>query len=479
MKITFLVPPVLIGRRPTERVAGCTYTLYPVPNIYELTVAATLEKNGFDVAYVESVLDKWNQIDFIEYLKKDDSDIYFIWTVNLGMKNDLKACSMIRLFKKEIPIIFMGPGPTYFISDFIIDKNTYVIRGEPEYTALELIKTLNNNGDISKIKGLSFKINGKVIHTHPRELIANLDDLPFPARHLLNIDKYFNPKLVLTPYTAVFTARNCPYRCIYCVPSSLSFARELEYKRFNNEKKPSVRMRSVKNVAEELYLLKKQGYKTISFQDDTFILDERRAIEICEILRKTGFIWGCQARADKITPELAKSMASSQCKYVDLGIESFDQRILDYIKKDLRVEDNIRGIKILKENNISAKINILLGCCNLETSETLNYTRKMIKKLHVDQVMFSIPSPFPGTEFYRIAKENNWLISGEYEPIDVQKKSIISYPHLSAKELEKRIFFYNLEFFLSFRFIIKNIIRFGSFKDFFMSLKALYRKLFA
>ena len=91
MKITFLTPPILIGNRATERVAGCTYSLYPVPNIYELTIAAVAQNAGFEVNYIESILNKWKKDDFIEFIKNDNSDIYAVWTVNLGKKNDLEA----------------------------------------------------------------------------------------------------------------------------------------------------------------------------------------------------------------------------------------------------------------------------------------------------------------------------------------------------------------------------------------------------
>ena len=479
MKMTFLVPPILVGSRAIERVAGCTYTLYPVPNIYELTVAALLEREGFQVAYKEGVMEGWREADFLDFLRRDDSQLYSIWTVNLGKENDLQTHRLIRSIKKDVPVVFLGPGSTYFVKEFIPDEHTYVVRGEPEETALELATFLSNGDEVSNILGLSYMGNGTVVDTPPRPVVADLDALPFPARHLIDRDRYFNPKLAKRPYTPVKTMRNCPYQCTYCVPSSLSFAREIEHKRTGGKGKPPIKMRSVENVAEELHLLEREGYKAISFLDDTFTLVEQRTLELCEVLKDTDLVWGCQARADNITPEVARAMADSGCQYVDLGVESFDQAILDYVKKDLRAEDNVRGITLLKEHGITAKINVLIGSSPLETKDTIKQTHRMIRELGVDQVMFSITSPFPGTEFYKMAKNKGWFVDGDYVAKDVQKKAIVSYPGLSAKQMERTLFWANLRFFLSPRFIRNNLTRFKRPKDFWVSAKALYRKLFA
>ncbi|SNQ60929.1 B12-binding domain-containing radical SAM protein [Candidatus Methanoperedens nitratireducens] len=475
-KITFIIPSVLIGKRAAERVSGCTYTIYPVPNIYELTVVTVIEKNGFEVDYVDSVLNNWKEKDFVDFIKKDQSNIYSIWAVNLSKENDLVAHSIIRKLKPTIPIIFMGPAPTFFIDEFLPDESTYIVRGEPEYTTLELIQGFSRNLDVSNIKGISFKKDGKVINSPSREPISNLDSLPFPARHLINKNKYHNPKLKNSPYTPVVTSRNCPHQCIYCVPSSLTFAREIEFKR-DHGRKPPVRLRSAENVIEELKILKEQGYKSISFQDDLFIQSKERTKKICSALKELDFVWGCQSRADKLDEEIVKTMADSGCKYVDIGVESFDQKILDYVKKGTTVETNVKAIKLLKKYGIAAKINVLFGTSPLETKETIDNTYKMIRELDADQVMFNIVSPFPGTEFYNIVRDNDWFIDGDYKSVDVQKRAITSFPNLSKEEMEKAVFIGNLKFYLSPKFIIRNITKFQTYGDFYTSLKGLYRKL--
>jgi radical SAM superfamily enzyme YgiQ (UPF0313 family) len=237
-------------------------------------------------------------------------------------------------------------------------------------------------------------------------------------------------------------------------------------------------MRSVENVMAEIEMLAKKGFKAISFQDDNFIWNESRTKQICQVLKKHKIFWGCQARVDAITEEIAKTLGESFCQYVDLGVESFNQEILDYIKKGITVEQIENAVKLLKKYNVPVKLNILLGTSHLETKKTIKDTFTKVKKLGVNQVMFNIAAPFPGTEFYNLAKSNGWLNEGEYTPTDVQKKAIVSYPGLSSKDMEDLLFWQNIKFFLSPGFVIRNIVKFRSIGDFTSAFKALKRKLF-
>jgi anaerobic magnesium-protoporphyrin IX monomethyl ester cyclase len=476
MKISFLIPPPLDGNKPAERVAGCVYGLYPIPNIFVLYVAAILESNGHKIIVEDFPINRRNEDDFIAYLRKDDSDIYFFYTVNLSKKSDLMALEMIRRYRSNVPIVYFGPSPSDKPEDFIVDNNCFVVRGEPEITSKVLVETIDRTKSYKNVEGITYLDGNQIRHNGPRPLIENLDELPFPARGLINRDKYYNPKLGAYPFTAAIASRNCPYRCIYCVPCSLSFAIEHEHKRFFN-RKPPVRKRSPENVIEEFNLLKGQGYKSVGFQDDQFIWDSKRTIEICEGIKKTGLEWGCASRADHITEASIKAMAEANCKYIDLGVESFNQDVLDYIKKDMKVETIEKAVKIIKAHGICAKVNVLLGVSPLENKETIEYNKKRIKDLDIDQVMYSIANPFPGTEFYKIAKENNWLIYGDYVPSDVQKESIISYPSLTKEDLEKAVRKANREFFLDWKFIRKNLWRLKNPVSFMRGLKTVYRKL--
>lgn len=477
MKITFLVPPVLDGsRQPAERTAGCTRVVYLAPNIYELTVAAVLERDTpHTIAYHDCVYYGQGKPDFTRFLTADDSDIYCIWTVNLSIENDLLATEMIHLIRPEAFVIFIGPGPTHFVDKCLSGDRDIVVRGEPEVTIVELVSAINDGGDWHNVVGTSVLQDGKVKNNGFRPLLKDLDALPIPARHLIAGQEYHNPKLKTGPYTTMVTSRNCPFKCIYCVPSSLTFAREIENRKFTG-RKPPISYRSIESIAAEVAQLAAEGYKAIGFMDDNFIWTEERTRGICEVMRRHGIVWGCQARVDAITEPIARMLGESGCRYVDLGVESFDDRILEYVKKGITVSDIHRAVDLLKQHNVPVKLNILIGCSPLETRETVKHTLTEAKKLKVDQVMFNIVSPFPGTEYYDRAIANGWI--DHYVPTDVQRESILNLPHLTSKEMERLLFYNNLSYFLSWHFITTQLRRFSSWTEFTHALRALKVKLF-
>ncbi|MDE6447452.1 MAG: B12-binding domain-containing radical SAM protein [Muribaculaceae bacterium] len=479
MKLTFLIPPCYDHKQPAERSAGCTRIVYPMINIYELTAAATLREAGHEVVYRDFVYDGKESEAFDRFLSRDLSDAYMIWSVNLSLESDLKAVEHIRMFHRTTPVILMGPAPTYYMHRALYDNNTYLVRGEPELTLLELMESLAKGERPMEVKGVTFVGPGnKRISNPPRPLNRDLDALPFPARDLLAGRVYHNPKLKTGPYTTMYTSRNCPFHCLYCVPSSLTFAREIEFHKEHPGRKPTIGFRSLESVEKEVDQLAAEGYRAIGFMDDNFIWNEERTAGICRIMKKHKIVWGCQARVDAITEPIAKMLGESYCRYVDLGIESFDKDILEYVKKGITPEDIYRSVKLLKKYNVPVKLNVLIGSSPLETRETVLHTLREAKKLDVDQVMFNIVSPFPGTEYYEICKKNGWIKGGDYRPTDVQRESILDLPHISAEEMERLLYRNNLSFFLSPRFIWKQLRRFRKPSEFIASAKALKMKLF-
>lgn len=459
---------------PAERSAGCTRVVYPMPNLYELTVAALVEKNGYGVEYVDLTASGG---DLKEAVERSSADVFCIWTVNLSRSADFAARDVILKLKPTAYVVFLGPGATFFPDLYLTGERTIIARGEPEMTLVEFLGALKSGTDFSELEGLILLKNGELRRNKPRKLLTDLDALPFAARHLLGGREFHNPKLKTGPYTTMLTSRNCPFKCIYCVPSSLTFARELDF-RADNGRKPPISFRSPESVEKELKLLHDQGYKAIGFVDDNFIWNEERTAALCKPLREMGFVWGCQARVDAITEPIAKLLGQSGCTYVDLGVESFNDDILKFIKKGITTDQAIHAINLLKKYGVPVKLNVLIGTSPLETKETLKETLRIAQSLKVDQVMFNIVSPFPGTEFYAMAKENGWIQGGEYEPTNVQRESILSYPHLSARDMEKALFRFNLRYFLSPRIVWKHLRKFRSFSEFRAAAKALNEKLF-
>lgn len=499
MKITFINPPVWPNTRPVDRVYGCTYALYPIPNIVAAGYAAIVLESGHEAKYIDAANEKITPKDFLKIIADDNSDGYSFHTTNLSQDIDLKTVDEIRKIKPNAWIIFTGPAPTDHPDKFLLNEKNIVARGEADLVLKELVSFLSSGrfseNDLRTIKGISFRKGDKNIHNATAGLIENLDVLPIPARHLLKKGLYHSPKLPNEPVTSMITSRNCAFQCVFCVPNSIGFARELEYKKYNDNSenikqdehplgygkfiKPPVRKRSAKKVVEEFKKIKEEGYKSVSIADDQFLWEENRTLEICDGIKDLGIIWGCLARADQVTEKVAIAMAKSGCRYVDFGVESLNPKTLKYINKGTTKERIIEGIRILQKVGIKVKVNMLLGANPNETVDEMWDSIKEMIKLHPENIMFSIVSPFPGTKFYEIAKKEGYFKDNDYIPVSVHNKAITNLPNIEGKELEKLIRKANYAFLFNWHTIRQNIWRLGRPNSAISALRAIHEKLFA
>jgi radical SAM superfamily enzyme YgiQ (UPF0313 family) len=477
----FLIPPPPAGARPAERVFGCTHELYPFPPLPVLYAAAALRAAGHGVAVADGARAGWSAGELDRRITGRDADLWIFHSVNLSRATDLAAHARIReLAGPEVPVVFTGPGPSYEPEEYLRDSRTFVLRGEVEESLPELVAVLASGGDvdIAGLAGLELKDeNGRVLSGVPRAPIEDLDSLPFPARELVPADAYFNPKLGARPFTAMLSSRGCPHRCRYCVPNALSFARELEGRRTLEGRKPRARLRSAGNVIAELEELGRAGYRAISFVDDEFVWSADRTGEICAAIARMGFRWGCLARPDYINDRTAADLAAAKCLYVDLGVESFVQEILDDVGKDLRVEQAEAAIRLLRRVGVPVKLNVLIGASPLETPETVEITVRKTIELDPDVAMFGVCNPFPGTPYWDYARREKLLVRPEYRPVDVQRESTVRLPHLSPEELVRAVRRANRRFYLRPRLILRNILKARSPGDLLRGARAFLRKM--
>jgi anaerobic magnesium-protoporphyrin IX monomethyl ester cyclase len=436
MRVTFLIPPVLDGTQDVDRCFGCNYSMYFLPLLGALYPATVLKQQGHSVAMHDFAARRVSKQGFLEFVHSDPSDVYCIYTVFLSQATDRLARDLLRAARPAARFVFFGPQPTWQPEAFLDRDDTYVVRGEPEFTFPLLIDALQRGAALATIDGLSYRGPAGPVHNAPASYVAGLDTLPIPDRTLVDHKPYCNPKLHSKPHTAMLASRGCYAQCWYCVPNSLSYARELEHKKGHGAKPPA-RIHSAERVIEEFRQIAALGFRSVSVIDDQFLWDEARTVKICNGIQDLKLEWSCLARCDRVSDKAAGALAAAGCAYVDLGAESFDQKVLDAIKKDIGAGETERAVRILKKHGIGVELNVLLAATPVETEETIRKTLREVRRLDVDYVLFSIANPFPGTEFYDAAKTSGWLAYGDYIPVDPAKKSIISYPHLSKERLEQ------------------------------------------
>jgi len=291
-----------------------------------------------------------------------------------------------------------------------------VARGEAEDTILEVMEALAGRRDWADIQGLSYRrADGTIVHNSPRPLRKDLDSLPFPAHHLFKIDKYTNLQPLtdgLDPHARAFTiitSRGCPYQCIYCSKAITG-----------NTWRP----RSPENVvAEWRWLVRDMRATEIGVTDDVMTLNLERAKEICRRLIAEGlntvpWITIHGIRVDHVDAELFQLMQQAGCKRVGFGVESGNQRVLDYMKKKQTIGDVRQAFRWAKEAGLQTMGFFIFGLPT-ETEETMEDTIRLALELDPDLGNFMMAAPFPGTELYDLIQREGRLLHTDWADIAI------------------------------------------------------------
>ena len=377
-----------------------------------LLMAAVLEKIGHEV----KVEDPFESYEFLDRVVKFQPDLIGISFVSPAL---LRAKGIIEYLRKKLPDSIYccgGPHATAFPKDTLqfLDVD-FVIVGEGEYILRDICERLERNEDYRGLSGLVYKQNGRVVRTPDLPLIQNLDELPLPARHLLEFDRYLAPPgqirgIALGRCTTMHTRRGCPGRCSFC-------GSHIVHRIVNGK---TVRMRSVANVMEEIYHLKDSyGIKGIWFTDDVITNDKEWMHKFCNILRKEklNLIWGAHARIIDITGyggyEMLKQMKESGCVQLDIGVESGSPRILNLLRKGTSPKMIKEAFDITNSVGIRTLATFMVGNPT-ETYEDIDMTMQLAKKIKPNFTLVTFLTPTPGTDMYTMTVKNNWFDPSVY-----------------------------------------------------------------
>ena len=390
-------------------------------------IAAVLEREGHRVRIVDAPALDYTFQDVQRHVKLEQPDVVGITSTTPTIYDAMRTAEAVKEADPDIKVLIGGPHVTFLAEETLQECPHFdvAVIGEGEVTACELMRAFEKGTPLKEIKGIAFRSEDKVIVTPPRPLIQNLDEIPFPARHLLPMDKY----TVLGQQTVighVMSSRGCPFRCIFC-SSSRIFGKVW-------------RGRSPKNVVDEIEeLCDKWKAKHIEFADDTFTLNMKRAEEISkEIIRRgLDIFWACGARVDTLRRELVQWMKKAGCHVIYIGVESGSQRILNLLKKGIRLEQVIKAVKWLKEAGMEITASYVIGTPG-ETKEEVERTIKFAVKLDTDFAQFTAMTPYPGTEVYEYAKREGLLLTNDWSKFTTIKP-VMRTKELSAEEIEKLV----------------------------------------
>lgn len=406
-------------------------------------IASFIRSNGHSVKLVDVKLfgNEWKQ-KITDIVKGEKPSFIGISCVTPAMPDALRIAETVKSVDKNIKIVLGGPHPSAIPEECISYENVDIVCvGEGEYTFLDLLE----GKELSKIKGLCYIEKGKIKVTPPRDLISDLDSLPWPAYDLLPIHSYGNP--FLGKSIIMVTGRGCPYNCLFCSSKTINRQR--------------YRLRSVKNVVDEIeYLYKNYNLRGFLFADDTFTMIPKRTEELCNEIMRRGLkiSWGCDTRVDAMTPELARLMKSSGCNLVKLGIESGDEKILKIIRKGITLDQVRRAVKIVNAAGIKAHGFFIIGH-PYDTEESVRRTIDFAKSLPLDYAQFSVLTPYPGTDVLDMAKrkEGIELLSSDWGKFRRYDKPIIRLDTLSPEQLERLHGIAYQEFYMRPSYMVKRL----------------------
>lgn len=421
---------------------GIAYLAAVLENFYDVKVLDAAAEDFWNMKELEDGMIRYglDYQDIDQRILEYKPDVVGISSMfSYQQSNVRQLAARIKNLCKDILVVAGGTHATAMPREVMAEGNIdYVILGEGEYSFRSLLKTLENGKNISEVDGLAFK-DGDTIKINPKtDYIRNLDELPFPARHLLPMDKYSEINMSHSvapiekfrlPYTPIVTSRGCPAACTYC---SCEFMWGKHY----------FRSRSPENVLKEIELLVSEGYKEIYFDDDNFAHDKKRAHKILDgmLEKKWDLTWSLPngVAIYRLDRPLLEKMKLSGCYSMNLPIESGSQRVLKIMRKPLSLKKVPNIIEDIKKLGIYTVGMFMIGTPG-EKKEDIEKTLEVATKLKqsgLDYVEFFITIPLPGTKIYEECLEKEYIKDLDFSKMNIARGTITT-PEFDPEYLEK------------------------------------------
>jgi anaerobic magnesium-protoporphyrin IX monomethyl ester cyclase len=409
------------------------YIEYP---IYLSYTVAVLDEADFEVSFVDAIMDELSIEEFAQRVHDIGPRLAIIETSTPSIRFDLETAAAIKELSPETFVALLGSHVTYFDREILAENPAVdaVIRGEFEYTAADLARALSNGGpptstglELRGVLGVTYRdADGDVRRNGDRPVFEPLDQMPFPARHIVKGEGYRAGIYSGGHPTAMVSSRGCPYRCTFCLWPDILYGHKF-------------RARSAENVVDEIeQAARLHGHDEVYFDDDTFTIDRQRVLDICRLIQERGLAkeveWIAQCRVDTVDRETLEAMKNANCGYILFGVESGSPQMLKKMKKGITLDKVREAFKLTREIGIKTQAFFLFGMPG-ETQETIGETIEFAKELNASSTQFAVAIPHPGTALYEECKTNNWLTSENWADYTAEA-SLIETPWLSAKEVE-------------------------------------------
>ncbi|MAX52905.1 MAG: hypothetical protein CMH22_13095 [Methylophaga sp.] len=430
-----------------EHIGG--YLPFPV---WLATGAAYAKREGFETVIRDSLSMGETFDSFYQFIKESRPDFIVIESSTPTVKTDLKIVSQIKALLPDVKVAFTGLH-TEFEDETFLEQNPvidFTIYGEYETTVIQLLCALRDGRSLEDIPALIYRDNGKIYRNEAEKeseqdvsetievsqvkkneygRLPDLSTMPWAEREGLPNLNYFDGVCGLErPQLQLMATRGCPYGCIFCAWPQMLF------------RSPRYRMRTTDDVIEEIKAnLEKVPYKSIYIDDDTVNINKKFVLELAAKMKSSGIgnriPWSTMGRADLMDRQTLEALKDAGLFSIKYGVESAEQGILDEIDKRMNAEKNIEMIKLTSELGIRVHLTFTFGLPS-DTAETIENTIDMACGLPADTVQFSIATPFPGTEMYRLYDEKGWIVSKDWDDYNGSTVAVSRTENFTAEELE-------------------------------------------
>lgn len=408
MKILLINPPPFDhgeNSRYLEKSPIQTYTM-PLGLGY---IASFLEREGYEVSLTDAYGKGYTHEKLGELIREKKPDVIGITCMSDQRASWFRMIPLIRSIDASIRIVLGGPHPSLMTEQVLLHLHPdAVVIGEGEVTMLELVKAWGESGDISAVHGIAYVKDGKVIQTPPRERIRDLDSIPFPAYHLVDLSDYGGWEMMNSlhglfgfkappRYASISTSRGCINNCGYCSAPLIWHRRWTQ--------------RSAGNVVDEIeMLIRKYGVDFLLITDDIFTVNQKRVMAICEeiLKRDLQIRWVCETAVTLVSPDLLHLAKKAGCCCIMFGVESGSPAVLSTIAKRIKEQDVVDAFRMTREAGILAGAFLIVGSPG-ENEKSINATIRLLKKITPDLVIPQIAMITPGTKFFTIAKAKGFL----------------------------------------------------------------------
>jgi len=409
--------------------------LPPPSSLLILSAYVERELPGVDITIVDCQADRLDWKGLERYIESAAPNMVLTSGFTTNAYSCARTCELAKTVNKEIITVVGGIHFSFTAEESLrtYPEIDYIVRGEGEQTIVDLIKTLQREGKMNEVRGISYRNNSTIIHNPDRPLIENLDTLPYPAYHLVedHIHKYHFTTMAgrNTRYMILEGARGCNHQCSFCT----------QWRYWGGQ----WRTKSAKRIADEIqYLHETYGGVFLWFTDDHMRLSQRGKHLYDELKQKPckqDIMLFFQARIDDVAqhPELIEKLREVGTYYILCGVETNSEEMLTEYKKGISTQDAYRAMYILKENDIFSQAMFIIGG-RKDTHESLERLREFSVDLNPDFAIYAALTPYPGTVYYDTAKNNGWIEDTNYTNYDMAH-AIMPTETLTRKEVQEEL----------------------------------------